>query len=117
MGLCDDDGSLGPASGCRDTDFTLAFGDLLSAIACALSLVALTWRTASLVRSSPTCAIARWARCRGLVLLAVKAIAGLALISTALACCALWPDNGSVAIVSLALTAASVVRRPPTRPV
>ena len=110
LGACDDDATLGPASACRNTDFTLAFGDLLSAIVCGLVVCAALWRIGTLVRSATGCVLARWARARGIVLLSIKGASGLGLVATAFACCALWPDAGTAARVSLALTAASAVR-------
>ena len=113
LGTCDDDATLGPASSCRDTDFTLAFGDLLSAIVCGLVVAATLWRVTALVCSPRDCVIARWSRLHGLVLLSVKLVSALGLTASALACCVIWPDDSSASKASLALTATSAVRRAP----
>jgi len=94
MPLCADDDSFGPASACRDTDFTLSFESIVfSVVPSLLFLLTAVAELASYRRKLVVVVPWRSQPAVHRALLAAKAVALCALGALSVACAALWPDR------------------------
>ena len=118
MGVCANDASFGPASACRDTDFTLAFESIVFSVV--PNLLFLLPALAELVsyRRKPV-VVVQWRSqpAFGRALLAAKSVALGALLALSLACAALWPDRHWSATLAWSSSIVATVRAafPPCR--
>ena len=111
-GLCDDDRSFGPASACRDTDFTLPFQDtVFSLVPNLVFLVAGCFEAWSYRRTPRLVLHFGQQSATGRALSLVKLLAACAFLAPQIACTTIWPNRQWTATAAWASAIAATVRR------